>query len=179
MVDCEAELKYYKTILDRYKEYIEKNESKTILELKYSIDVNDGTVKKIASAFMPQDYAYVRDFMNIVKKIGGWIKDIKTINPKIQAYLTFEEIVKIKAATRIDKILFLCSLLRYLGNYDAMVAITMDKPHLIFSFESVVYELDVESGDIKFVPNGDVRKYFDNKLIVMFNEKEYKNYDLK
>ncbi|MEW6328711.1 MAG: hypothetical protein AB1468_01205 [Candidatus Micrarchaeota archaeon] len=182
--DHELSIAVYKKILARYHEQIEKNEYKTISELRALVNPSNPAVQetsaKIREEFHP--YIYDNDFLAAAEKAYDFIKnDIKDVALPLDFWLSPEDILELRAADETDKAIFLCSLLVALDNADARVVVeTNGERHVfvIFEFNGIFYLMDpVHDVRLEGAREEVLKAYFadraGNRLVYEFNDRVY------
>mgnify|MGYP001626404361 FL=1 len=131
--DCEElkrNNKLYLTILMRYKDYIEENESLNVAELPRLITPEDpqitAFVNKIKDNF--PNFSYEKNFYEVALMLHKHVKEeIAIVNLPVQFWLMPSETITIGAGDLIDKATLLCSELIALGNITAKVIIKVNE----------------------------------------------------
>ncbi len=182
--DHELSIAVYKKILARYHEQIEKNEYKTISELRALVNPNNPAIQKISAEIREEFHPYIYDnnFLEAAGKAYDFIKnDIKNVELPIDFWLAPEEILELRAADETDKAIFLCSLLVALDNADARVVVeTNGERHVfaIFEFKEGFYLMDpVHDVRLEGAKEEVLKTYFadraGNRLVYEFNDRVY------
>ncbi|HQT45484.1 MAG TPA: hypothetical protein PLO51_05890 [Candidatus Micrarchaeota archaeon] len=170
------EIELLKIVLLRYREHIESNESKNIIEMKGMIKPHDPVIiaqrDAILEGFHP--YIYAEHFLEAAKLACARAEKIKTVSLPLNFWLSYDDMVSIGAADDIGKAMFLCSLLRSLDSQDAKVAICADrKPLVAFTFDSKLYACTPDSGIGEAQAEGDFESIGGQKVSYAFNDLEY------
>ncbi len=143
-------LKLYKLLLKKYAPLINREETKTVGEIKGLINKDDLTVQALAMQFKPENYSYEKHFLQAAKKAFEFLKkEIRYVNPEldINFWLTPAEMLANKVADDEDLAVFLCSILFALGNENASVVIAeledmSTHAFVLMEFNNKVYFLD-------------------------------------
>lgn len=170
----------YRTIISRYQDLIEEKEGKSIAELNSLIKPSDPAIaslrEKIIKEFRP--YLYGKNFLSAVGKAVELLKEIKTIQLPMNFWLSFDEMLSLKAADDMDRAILLCSLLRALENDNSMVLITEPKqPYVLFEFKGGFHLINVSTGSAITGTREEVLDTLkEDKLLYAFNDKKYEDY---
>jgi hypothetical protein len=173
------EKKVYSIIINRYKDLIEKNEAKTVSDLKSMINPNDEVIKRkkeeIISKF--KKYEFEKDFLSAAEIAEEYILSLKNIQIPIEFWLTMSEIVELGGGDRMDKSMFLCSLLIALGNQSSYIVVGKNKTLKIFVeyFYDGVYLFDPVKGvKVYFKDEEEMLNFFEDcDTIHKFNDREF------
>lgn len=179
----DEELYYYKLIIQRYKDYINEKEGKTITALKQMISPENDTVKKIVRTIYEENNIDIkktelsRDEKELVAaSIIHYLKGIKTVYPEVTFWPTFEEIEFIKAGDPMDKALLGCSLFISV-KIPCKICVSEDNKHyLVYDIEEKRYFYQIEDDEIYegtkldlFLSKGVKFKYcFNNEQYTLF-----------
>jgi hypothetical protein len=131
----DSKKKYYELVLQKYKEYINTQEKKTISEIKGMVDSGDLTINSIVSKHKPIGYDYNRDYLTTLKKIYNYLMseiDVVKNNLKILFWLDFGSVIKNKIADEQDISILLCSIMHALNDYEVYIYVVQldnDKTH--------------------------------------------------
>ncbi|HEV8289394.1 MAG TPA: hypothetical protein VGQ00_00365 [Candidatus Norongarragalinales archaeon] len=115
----------YKKVIQRYSDYINKNEEKTVPELKRMIDAKHPRVKQIKDIILldlqhddKQEDPFAR-----AEKAYNFCTNLRPLHGVlgISFWLTFDDIVELGAADHFDKSIFLASLIKALQAGEAKV----------------------------------------------------------
>jgi hypothetical protein len=148
---------YYNTtqlfhaMVDRYGEFIAKNEVKTVPDLKQMVQPNNSHVKDIVQDITKKfsDYnpkQHIRRAAELAYNRLDEIKSVPTVGTDF--WLSITEMLKYKVADYEDKAIFLCSLLRGLdGDATVLMASMSDGSH------RPLVLLKTAKGHILFDPN--------------------------
>jgi len=167
-------------IVQRYQDYIEERETKTISELKALIQPYNQAVTKakqqIAESFHP--YIYSENFDAASDAAIALVARLETVQLPLNFWLSFEDMEEIGAGDEVGKAVFLCSLLRSLDSADAKVCICRSKkPYVIFSSASASYLCDIQKGTksalIGSLGDG---KIGDEQIVYMFSDSAYEDF---
>ncbi len=170
------EIELLKIVLLRYREYIESNESKSIIEMKAMIKPHDPAIHsqrdEITGQFHP--YVYQQHFMQAAKMACERVSGLKTVSLPLNFWLSYDDMVTAGAGDEIGKAMMLCSLLRSLDSQDAKVAICTDrKPRVVFTFSGRTYVCSPEGGIGEELIEGDMESIGGQKVSYTFNDIEY------
>ena len=143
-------LKLYRLLLKKYAPLINKQEIKTVGEIKGLINKDDLTIQSLAEQFKPEKYNYERHFLHAAKKAFDFIKkEVMYVRPDVELnfWLTPSEILANKVADDEDLAVFLCSILFALGSENASVIIAelddlSTRAFVVFEFNNKAYFLD-------------------------------------
>ncbi|MCD6434009.1 MAG: hypothetical protein J7L14_00150 [Candidatus Diapherotrites archaeon] len=128
-------LKLYRRLLEKYADIINEKEQKTVGEIKEMVSGEDLTIKSIAEDFKGEEFKFEKDYRDAAKKAFEFVKEnVKFIEPDLQInfWLSPREILELKIADDEDTAIFLCSILKALGDDNAKVVVAeLDnmKPH--------------------------------------------------
>jgi len=122
------ELNAIKIILQRYSDYINKQEAKSVTEIKSMVNPDDLTVLSLVKKFTSElkNYSYPAGYERAAKMAFDYVRDEIITLPKapgIAYWLYPEDVMKIKAGDNEDQAILLCSILIALGEKDAYVAV--------------------------------------------------------
>ncbi len=106
-----VQAKTYKLLINRYAEYINKSEIKTVPELKSLINPADETIISIKNSLSAVDEE------DLIKKAFEFVKKIELVelDSDVSFWLSPKEIIEINASDAFDKAIFLCSLIKSAG----------------------------------------------------------------
>ena len=143
-------LKLYRMLLKKYAPLINKQETKTVGEIKGLINKDDLTIQSLAEQFKPENYSYEKHFLQAAKKAFEFVKkEIRYVKPDVELnfWLTPSEILASKVADDEDLAVFLCSILFALGSENASVIIAelddlSTRAFVVFEFDNKAYFLD-------------------------------------
>lgn len=175
--DCELRLALCKIIIDRYREEIERGESKTIADLLVMVSPSHPVIEKIKASiladFLP--YSYEKNFIEAAKMCFQYVSSFRTISPPVAFWLSFQEMQSIMAGDEIDKSILLCSLLRSLGSPNAKVFVTSTKnSYVVFEFDGKFYLLGHSGSDFSpFASESEAASQMKGKPIYSFNDRGY------
>lgn len=183
--------KYYEQILDKYKELINKQEQKTIAQIKETVNPNDLTIKSIISKHKPVGYEYNKDYLEILRKIYSFldaeIEVVKT-DVKVLYWLDATEILKNKIADEQDISALLCSAMQGLNDQEAQVYVVLledDNTHAFvktkYKNQYFIFDL-AQKGPFEMFTNTDEKKLLEDykynglkikKIIYRYNQNSY------
>jgi hypothetical protein len=170
----------YRTIISRYQDLIEERESRSIAELNSLIKPDHPAIsslrERVIGEFHP--YLYNKDFLSAVEKAVGLLNEIKPIQLPVNFWLSFDEILSLKAADDMDKAILLCSLLRALESDNSTVLVTESKqPYVLFEFNGRFHLINVLSGSATEGTREEVLGTLgEDKPLYAFNDKNYEDY---
>ncbi|MBI4210082.1 MAG: hypothetical protein HY544_01065 [Candidatus Diapherotrites archaeon] len=119
-------IRYYRAIIARYSDIINRKEEKTVGGIKALVSKDDLTVQSIVNSISGEGYKFPVDFMRAAEKAFNYVRDEITYvdaDIGISFWLTPMETVSEGIADDEDKSVFLCSLLYTLGDQNAEVVI--------------------------------------------------------
>jgi len=134
-------IKLYAKIIERYKELIEEKEEKNIYELRKMIDVEDKTIKALLETNKVENCA------QLLQLIESLLKEIKNVYLPISFWMTYSEILEVKACEPLQKAMLLCSLVSNFTE-DCYVCKNGNNIFLIFFYEAATYQINVSTGEI-------------------------------
>jgi hypothetical protein len=110
-VDWEVQAKVYRLLVERYVDFINKSEIKTIPELKLLVNPSDESILLVRNSFN----AVSED--DFIKKAFDFVKNLELIDldSDVSFWLSPKEILNVKASDSFDKAIFFCSLLKSKG----------------------------------------------------------------
>ena len=176
----EDKIKVLKIIISRYKEIIQRGETKTIADLKLMIVPDNETIVKkrneITDKIRP--YIYEQHFLDAAEEAHKIVSQIRTYSLQIDFWLTPEELIDLKGGDPMDKAIFLCSLLIALENIDSYVIVGINKGTKVavgFTFNNEFHILDpISEIHNKGEKEEIINKWFeDDKKIYEFNDRDY------
>ncbi|MBI5228735.1 hypothetical protein HY991_01395 [Candidatus Micrarchaeota archaeon] len=152
---CKTRLAFYKKIIEKYEEFINSSEEKTIPELKLMISDSDETIAQFKKEILGQlgvqeaSYSYERDFLKYAERTYSLVQSFHPVHSDISVsfWLSYRDTAELKAADSFDKVLFLCSLLLAGGCKNAKIRVLemeggFKHPVLIFFFAEKQYLFD-------------------------------------
>lgn len=173
-------LKLYEIIINRYKEYIEKNEAKTITDLKSMIRPQDEIVQKRKEEIIEniRPYIYDQHFLKAAETAHKSVRETRTYSAPVDFWLTPKEMAELRGGDPMDKAVFLCSILVALENSDARVIVGVNKGIKVavgFVFNKEFYIFDpVSTVSAKGDKDKIIGEWFkDDKKIYEFNDRDY------
>lgn len=179
-VDERLRAEVYRTIIARYQDLIEEKESTSIAELNSLVKPDHPAIfslrDKIMGEFHP--YFYNKDFLSAVEKAVVILNEIKQVQLPVSFWLSFDEILSLKAADDMDKAILLCSLLRALENDNCMILVTESKqPYVLFEFDGKFHLINVLTGSKAAGTRDEVIGTLgEDKPLYAFNDKSYEDY---
>ncbi|MFH0927586.1 MAG: hypothetical protein V1822_03335 [Candidatus Micrarchaeota archaeon] len=133
-------------IVERYKKFIEDGETKSLPELRSLIRPMDSTVTEIKIQIQDQfhPYDYNSNYLPATQKAMDIVFAWKKIKMPLSFWMSFEDMVRLKAADDIDRAIILCSIFRALGSDSAKVIIGKDKSAWVsFVFSQKTYVVNM------------------------------------
>lgn len=177
--DNETLLRLYETIVQRYKSLISEKESRSITELRQRCSPYGDFIKKTREQLVKDIniYDYGKHFLQAVEKSLEHIREIKSFEPNLTFWLSFEEISEIKAASAFDKSLLLCALLRALGSESVRVAATKHgKNYVLFDYNNDKYAVSIENCSL-LAGEDSMKPFAEDKMIYSFNDLMFESYE--
>jgi len=175
-------IKIYDLIVGRYREYIEKNEAKTITGLKSLVRPNDEAIQKkkeeIIEEMKLRPYIYDSHFLKAADGAHKFIMEIRKYILPVDFWLTSKELIDIGGGDPMDKAVFLCSLLVALENQESYVIVGIDKGIKVavgFVYNNEFYIMDPASASrAKGEKEKLIMDWFkDDRKIYEFNDRDY------
>jgi len=165
-------------LLARHKDELEKEEIRSLSRLRQIISPYSEYVSslktKILGSLAP--YQKEKNFLDAVQEIISHASGIEVVQLPIQYSLSFEEMEKFGAASRIDKALLVTSLLRSLGTETAHCVIGNQYSLVKFKWLNEQYAVDIDANELlkaekaeEFIKNSQPRYIF-NDLFFEFGE---------
>ena len=159
-------------IIERYREYIEKEETKTVTEMKRMIDLDNERIKELADNIKREfiDYNPDEHLMAAIDLVMKRIRKIRRVRSPILFWMDIDEILKYDIGDLMDIAVLTCSILRVLGSEDAKVLVLDDgTPFVMFVYSGKHYMMDLENHVVKPLDQNIKKRY-------AFNDKEFINY---
>ncbi|MCX8197302.1 MAG: hypothetical protein N3G80_03240 [Candidatus Micrarchaeota archaeon] len=176
----QLKLKLYKLIIDRYKEQIEKYETKTVSELKAMVLPYDKTVEQIRETLLSDFHPYIfsEHFLDAAKMAFQYVSSFQTITSPVSFWLSFQEMHLLHAGDEIDKSILLCSLLRSLGCEQAKIYVTDSRSSVVvFFFQDKWFLASHKENNLKeFSSEKDALSAIPGKPLYAFNDKVYEDF---
>jgi len=173
-------IKIYELIIERYRDYIEKSETKTIADLKSLISPNDEHIQKKKDELIDsiRPYIYEQHFLKAAELAHKFVREIRTYTTTINFWLTPKEMIDLRGGDPMDKAVFLCSLLVALENRDAHVIVGMNKGIKVavgFMFNNEFIIIDpISTAKAKGEKDKIIDEWFkEDKRIYEFNDRNY------
>jgi len=152
-------------IIERYRAMIEETEAKSVAELSTLVKPTDGTITElkvyIEDHFHP--YIYSENFILATQKALDIVFSWKKIKLPISFWMSFDQMLKLKAADDIDLAVLICSLFRALGSDSAKVVIGKDKSAWVFfTFNNKDYIVDIAKKSMSAYPHdsSEIKEFF-------------------
>ncbi|MEM5782149.1 MAG: hypothetical protein QXD43_03045, partial [Candidatus Aenigmatarchaeota archaeon] len=127
--------------IERYKDYIEQNEQKTVYELRKMIDPENESIKKLIEANRLNEEKSKERILNLIEAL---LNSIKNVYLPISFWLTYEEILELKACEPLQKALLIASILSHLTQNYYIIKIN-EGIKIVFSLENDNYLIDVSN----------------------------------
>ena len=147
----------YLAIIERYKDYIEEQESISVAELPRLVSPRNeavlAKVDEIKEGLAP--YEYNRAFREACANAFSFVKErIGNVILPLQFWFTPEDTLSFMMGDKLDKSILLCSMLVALGNPSAKVLIkTKDEERTIlvhYEFLGTTFVMDIDDGAREF-----------------------------
>jgi hypothetical protein len=178
--DLKLQLELHGIVVDKYQKFIEDGETKSISELRSLVRPMDSVITEFKIAISDQFHPYVYDshFLLAVQKSLDMVFSFKRVKMPVSFWLSFSDMVRLKAADDIDRAIILCSLFRSLGSETASVLIGKDKTAWVsFGFGKKMFIVDIANRVMSAYPVGEEGfKQFMYKMQYAFNDKEYEDF---
>ncbi|MFH1306087.1 MAG: hypothetical protein ABIH83_00315 [Candidatus Micrarchaeota archaeon] len=166
-------------VIERYKKFIEDGETKSISDLRSLVRPMDSTITEIKIGIEDQFHPYVFDsnFLLATQKAMDISFAWKKVKLPVSFWLSFQDMVRLKAADDMDRAILLCSLFRALGSDSSRVLIGKDKSAWVsFTFSEKQYIVNITSRTMSAYPLGDEGlKQFMYGIQYAFNDKDYQD----
>jgi len=173
-------IRIYELIIERYRDYIEKSETKTIADLKSLIRPNDEHVQKKKDELIDsiRPYIYEQHFLKAAESAHKFVREIRTYTTTINFWLTPKEMIDLRGGDPMDKAVFLCSLLVALENQDTHIIVGMNKGIKVavgFMFNNEFTIIDpISTAKAKGEKDKIIDEWFkEDKRIYEFNDRNY------
>jgi len=173
-------LKAYEKIIERYRQLIEREESKTVADLKSMVKPNDETIARIRNEITEKMRPYIFDqhFLIAAEAAHKFVREIRTSKVPVDFWLAPKELIELRGGDPMDKAVFLCSLLISLENSDSYIVVGVDggiKVAVAFKFKEDWYLLDPTSrANVKGDKDSIIAQWFvSDKQVYEFNDKQY------
>jgi hypothetical protein len=173
-------LKIYEMMVERYREYIERSEAKTITDLKSLVRPNDEVVQQKKEELIQniRPYVYDQNFLAAAELVHKFIREIRTYSIAVDFWLTSKEMMDLKGGDPMDKAVFMCSLIIAIENPDAYVIVGVDKGIRVavgFMFNNEFHIMDpTSSAHAKGDKEKIIEEWFKgDKKVYEFNDRDY------
>jgi hypothetical protein len=126
MDELEKEVKLCRYLLGKYADIINEHERRTIREIKELVDGTDLSIQSIINDFKDPSYSFQEDYLSVLKKVFEYVqKEINFVDADLNVNYWFspKEIIEAKVADDEDIAIFLCALMKGLGDSRAEVII--------------------------------------------------------
>lgn len=179
VMDTETKLKLYMLIVNRYKDLISKSEEKSISEIRQRCSPYNDFVRKLRDQLISDlhPYEYEKHFFQALQRVISYSKGIRNFEFLLTFWMSFEEIVELRAAPLMDKSLLLTALLRSLDCPDAKVYSTKSKKIYVgFRWGGSAYLIEPATCSIL---SGDFaeKTFIADPLSYVFNDLSYENFE--
>ncbi len=137
-------------ILERHKDELEKEEIRSLSRLRQIISPYSEYVSSIKTKILGSlaPYQKEKNFLDAVQEVVSHASGIEIVQLPIQYSLSFEEMEKLGAASRIDKSLLVASLLRAIGSETACCVIGNQYSLVKFNWLNEQYAVDIDKNEI-------------------------------
>ncbi|AJF60464.1 MAG: hypothetical protein QT03_C0001G0978 [archaeon GW2011_AR10] len=118
--------KLYALLLEKYSDIINEFEKKTVGEIKGLVDAENLSVQSMVAEFKPENYLFEKNYLAAARKVFEFVSREFTFvkaDLDLNFWLSPKEILAEKIGDDEDLAVFLCSLLRALGDEKAEVVI--------------------------------------------------------
>ena len=122
----EMQCALYEALLYKYRDLINAKERKTVGEVKAIVNPMDLTVQVLVERFKNENYSFPQDYLAVLEKLYNYLlAEVRftTLDIDINYSLTPTEIMKHKIADDWDSAVFLCSIMKLLGDDKAAVIV--------------------------------------------------------
>jgi len=126
MGNLENELGLCKYLLEKYADVINEREKRTIGEIKGLVDGTDLTVQSFVEDFRDPAYKFEEDYEQSLNQAFDFVKkevSFVDVDLNVNYWLSPREILQVKVADDEDLAVFLCSIMKTLGDNKAEVII--------------------------------------------------------
>jgi len=132
--------KLYLLMLNRYKDYINEKEAKTVTEMRGTVKPQSDFITGLKKKMISEDYKYEKDFLNAVNKAIEYLRGIDTFEFAINFWMDFEEIDAVKAADSVNKAVLFASLIKRFGCDETKVLVTKSGNYYVsYKYDGVNY----------------------------------------
>ena len=114
----------YKLLLDKFAEWINEKEQRTVGQIKALVEINDLSIQNLVAMFMPSPYGYEKEYLDTLQKIYDFItKEIQYVpnDLNLNFWLSPKEILQNKISDDEDLAVMLCTCMQALGDKNALV----------------------------------------------------------
>ncbi len=125
-MNSENEIKLCKYLLEKYSDIINEREKRTIGEIKGLVDGNDLSIQSFVEDFKGPAYSFQNDYEKALKIAFDFVKkEISFVDAELNVnyWLAPREILELKVADDEDLAVFLCAVMKALGDDKAEVII--------------------------------------------------------
>jgi hypothetical protein len=122
----ENKLKLCKFLLQKYADVINEREKRTIGEIKALVDGNDLSIQSLAQDFKGSNYSFENDYEKVLNEVYNFaVSEISFVDADLNLnyWMSPKEVLEQKIADDEDFAVFLCSLMKALGDNSAEVVI--------------------------------------------------------
>ncbi|VVB75488.1 Uncharacterised protein [uncultured archaeon] len=125
-MNSENEIKLCKYLLEKYADIINEREKRTIGEIKGLVDGNDLSIQSFVEDFKGAAYSFQNDYEKALRTAFDFVKkEINFVDAELNVnyWLAPREILELKVADDEDLAVFLCAVMKALGDDKAEVII--------------------------------------------------------
>ncbi|MDO8340123.1 MAG: hypothetical protein Q7T16_05715 [Candidatus Burarchaeum sp.] len=125
----------YRRVIERYRDMIEKAETKTVTELRSLIVPEDPEVVKLRDEILEEfrPYIYQQHFEQVARKAYQYVLgELANEELPVDFWLEPRDMIELRAADEMDKAVLLCSLLRSLECETAKVVVESNGERHVF-----------------------------------------------
>jgi len=178
--ESELLLRLCRLIIERYRDHIEAEEQKSVLDLQRQVKPFDERIAKIRDSITEGFHPYVYDehFLSAAKEAFSFVSAFATMHAPVPFWLSFAEMEELMAGEEIDKSILLCSILRSLGSENAKVFVTDNRrSYVLFQFSGKSFVADHSEAAIAEKPSGaEALSHLSGKILYSFSDKEYDDF---
>lgn len=178
-LDAETKLKIYTLILNRYKDTINKSESRSISEIRQKVSPYNEYIRSLKDRLLYDIAPYDpdRSFLQASERILAYVRGIRACEFAFSFWMTFEEIESLKIASGMDKAMLFASLLRAIGSDDARVLVTRSgKVFVRYSHRGIDHMFDPRTNAFSSGA-GSLGFFSEDPIAYSFNDLAYENFE--
>jgi hypothetical protein len=126
MNNCENKLKLSNFLLEKYSDIINEREQRTIGEVKELVSGEDLSIQSFVDQFKEDYYDFEKNYEETIKKLFKYVQNnIEYIETdfRLNFWLSSKEVLELKVADDEDLAVFLCNVMKALGDNKAGVVI--------------------------------------------------------